>query len=242
MAVSTTINRLVFSGNSSTTDFSFPEYITAKADVVVIQTDSGGTPTLKTLTTDYTIALTTAVNGAYPTGCTVTMLVAPPTGTKLTIYRDTARTQPTHWTDNDPMPSSTLETAMDRATLLAQRNADLLARAVLLNDGFTTSFNMTLPNTLAAGLALVVNAAGNGWDTTAITAAGFGTPVSAEVPSGVLDSSNLTYTLAHTPKGTMPFFLFIDGLRETNFTRSGATITMGYALSVIQTIIADYNY
>ena len=64
-----------------------------------------------------------------------------------------------------------------------------------------------------------------------------------EVPSGTINGTNVTFTLAHTPQaGTA---LHLNGLRQTpgatnDFTISGATITFNAAPIVGDEILADY--
>lgn len=164
MAVSTLTNRIATTGNGVTLAFPFPEFITAKADVVVLLVDNTtGVPVTQVLDVDYTMALTTAVNSVYPSGATVNMVVAPPATKTLVIYRDVPPTQSTHWTDNDPMPSGTTETTHDRAFLVTQRLKDLATRSIRLADSFFSAFTMTLPVLLPANCCLVVNTTGDGW-------------------------------------------------------------------------------
>jgi len=63
-----------------------------------------------------------------------------------------------------------------------------------------------------------------------------------EAPSGLLNSSNLTYTLANQPvAGTV--MLYLDGLYQiptTHYSISGATITMVTAPATAQDIRAAY--
>lgn len=69
-----------------------------------------------------------------------------------------------------------------------------------------------------------------------------GTVSAGEAVSGTVDGVNLSFTVAHTPNTSIPFMLYIDGLRETAFTRVGSAITMTTAPAVGQTLVADYNY
>ena len=95
--------------------------------------------------------------------------------------------------------------------------------------------------------------AGGTLNTTAITwqqiptTAGYTTAnfVDNEVPSGSINGSNVTFTLANTPvAGSV--HLFINGLRGlvgsgNDYTISGGTITMEYALATGETLLADYR-
>lgn len=66
-----------------------------------------------------------------------------------------------------------------------------------------------------------------------------------EVPSGTVNNSNVTFTLAHTPSSSLAVRLYIDDLfqrQAVNYTISGTTITMSVAPTFGQTIDAVYNY
>ena len=115
MTISTTDSRISYNGNGVTTEFSFPYRFLANGDLVVLSVSAAGVETTKTLTTDYTI--TGAGDDA---GGSVTMLVAPASGTRLIIYRNTAITQETDYISGDPFPAETHEQALDRLTMIAQ--------------------------------------------------------------------------------------------------------------------------
>lgn len=145
MTLSSTINRVSYSGNSSTTAFSFPYYFLKSADLVVIsKVVSTGVETLKVLTTDYTVT-----GAGVAAGGTVTMLVAPPTGTKLTIFRSPSIIQEVDLVENDELPAESVEGALDLGQMVAQRISDRVDRAVRLTDGFAGTFDPTLPADLS---------------------------------------------------------------------------------------------
>lgn len=66
-----------------------------------------------------------------------------------------------------------------------------------------------------------------------------------ETPSGTVDNSNVTFSLANTPTANVAVKLFQDGLiliQGTDYTISGATITMTVAPNFGQTLYANYTY
>lgn len=161
MALETTNNRVSYAGNGVTVNFSFPNYFLEEADLVVIQrVTATGVETVKTLTTHYTI-----VGEGLEAGGTVTMLVAPPTGTSLIIYRDPAILQDKDFRENDSFPAEQAEEAWDKAAMVSQRLAERVSRAVRLSDGFAPTFDPTLPVNLDSAVNCVptINAAGTGW-------------------------------------------------------------------------------
>lgn len=68
--------------------------------------------------------------------------------------------------------------------------------------------------------------------------------VDGEVPSGTVDSSNVTFTLAHTPTaGSVK--IYKDGIRlkiTEDYTISSATITFISAPLTGSLLLADYRY
>lgn len=136
MTISTTTNRVTYTGNGATVDFSFPYAFFAKADLVVIETViATGVQTTKALTTDYTIAGSVDALGHYSSGGTVTAVTAPASTVTWTIYRDPTATQTTDLVENDPMPAESVEAALDYQTMLNQRTRDIAARCLQQPEG-----------------------------------------------------------------------------------------------------------
>ena len=160
MTLSSTTNRVSYSGNGATTAFSFPYYFLANADLVVkTRVVATGVETTKTITTHYT------VTGAGVTaGGTVTMLSAPATGTDLIIYRDPARTQDLDLVENDPMPAEEIEERFDKGAMWTQRLAEMATRSVRLTEGNTQTFDPQLPALIEASKYLAVNSAGTAFE------------------------------------------------------------------------------
>lgn len=66
-----------------------------------------------------------------------------------------------------------------------------------------------------------------------------------EVPSGTVNSSNVTFTLAHTPKNSAAVHCHVDGLvqeQTADYSMSGATITFVSAPVTGSTLYCDYVY
>lgn len=163
MSVSGTTNRVAYAGNSSTTVFSFPYYLTAFTDLVALLTDAFGNVTSQTLNSQYSMTGTLDANNMYSGGATVTFVSAPPTGYTLTMYREVPETQPVVWTDGDADPASAKTTAVDRLCLEIQRLRDLANRSVSFPDGYTGSLSLKLPaSPVPANSPIVSNATGTG--------------------------------------------------------------------------------
>ena len=70
-----------------------------------------------------------------------------------------------------------------------------------------------------------------------------GTPVENETPTGNIDGANKTFTLANTPiAGSVK--LYRSGLKlkqDSDFTVSGATITMNDSMEIGENLLCDYR-
>lgn len=142
MSLSTTTNRVSYSGNGSTTVFSFPYYFLADGDLVVLLvTDSTGASVTQVITTDYTVSGAGAAAGG-----SVTMLTAPASGETLVIYRDPALTQGLDLRENDAAPAEEMEEAHDRAMMIMQRHDELIGRSARFADSYTGGASIEVPN------------------------------------------------------------------------------------------------
>jgi hypothetical protein len=73
------------------------------------------------------------------------MLVAPASGTRLVIYRDTDIVQETDYISGDPFPAETHERALDRLTMILQEIGSDADRAIKVPVGDSSAFSTTLP-------------------------------------------------------------------------------------------------
>jgi len=161
MTISTTTNRVSFVGNGSTTGFATGFKFFANSDLTVtLVTDSTAAEVVQVITTNYTVT-----GSGVATGGTVTMNAAPAVGETLVIVREQPYTQGTDLVENDPFPSQTVEDTLDKLAIMAQQNHDAQTRSVKLSEGFTGTFDTTLPTSFTANTALVIDSAGTGFDT-----------------------------------------------------------------------------
>jgi hypothetical protein len=156
MSLATTVNKVQYTANGSTTVFSFPYKFNTNGDLVVIETNvSTGVDTTKTLTTDYTVS-----GAGNSGGGSVTFLVAPVNSRRITIERLVALTQETDYQPDDDFPAEVHEAALDKLTMIAQQLNAASARTLKapVADSITLG---TLPvDTLRANKALVFDATG----------------------------------------------------------------------------------
>lgn len=122
MTVSTTTNKVSYTGNGSTDTFAyaFPIYATADLNVFVDGTK-------KTLTTHYTV---TGAGGSSGGNVVFTTGNVPANTKKVVIERVLARTQSTDWNNYDKFTSETVETAVDRLTYISQEQDEETSRAI----------------------------------------------------------------------------------------------------------------
>lgn len=125
MTVESTTARVQYATNGTTGPFTVPFKFLADADLEVIYTDEDGNETTLTLTTHYT------VTGAGGSSGTVTTVTAYPSGGYITVLRNLDLLQQTDWEDGDALPASSIETAFDRLTMIAQQQGEKIDRALV---------------------------------------------------------------------------------------------------------------
>lgn len=132
MTVSSTTNRVAYSGSGTAGPFATPPF-SAVADLKVIHTDSDGVDTTLALTSGYTVA-----GGGGGAAGNLT-LVSPSTlavGAVLTIINDPSPTQTgVDLNDGDSFPADTVEQqGLDRITFIIQRALSRIDRCVQIPD------------------------------------------------------------------------------------------------------------
>ena len=155
MTLSTTTVKNSYSGNGSTTAFTYNFAINSTSELVVIIRSSTGTETVKSITTHYTVADAGAAGG------TVTMGSAPASGETLVLIRDTSLTQETDYVANDPFPAETHESALDKLQMQIQEVQEEVDRSLKISRTNTmTSTSFTNDATSRASKVLSFDSAG----------------------------------------------------------------------------------
>ncbi len=140
MTVSSSTAKVSYSGNGSTTLFAVPFYFLANSQLLVVLRASSGAETTQVLGTNYTVT-----GAGVLTGGSITMLVAPPSGSTLVISRNVPLTQETDLQPNDRLPAETLEQSLDKLTMLVQQIDEATDRTVKYPLTDSTSISSTLP-------------------------------------------------------------------------------------------------
>lgn len=117
-----------YAGNNVADTFQFQFKVFVAADVLVVHTNSQGAESVLVSGTDYTVSLSPNQD-ASPGGDVV--LTAPlPTGEKITITSVVPQLQTLDLTNQGGFYPATINAALDRATILAQQNAEQIGRSV----------------------------------------------------------------------------------------------------------------
>ena len=236
MTVSTTINRKEYTGDAVSTSFAFSYPVLLAADLKVYQNG-----TLKTLTTHYTLS----GSAPYTSGTNVQFLSAPAVDDEIVILRDPAITQAVDLTDGDNLPAASVETPLDRLTMICQRLRDQLDRSFTLSDSDVSGASLELPTPAASKLI--------GWDEDGLALANYASAsiVDTIVPTAFMETllDDTTAAAARTTLGAAAsgantdltsVYLNNTGLKikDTNATHGlsivpGSNITADRALSLV---------
>ena len=141
MTVSSSTNKVSYSGNGSLTTFAYTFKIFDQSDLVVILRAADGTETVQTITTHYTVSGVGSASGG-----NVVFGSAPASGVTVVILRSQPLTQGLDLVANDPFPAESLEEALDKLVFMTQKHEEELSRAikgsrtnVIANSEFTVS-------------------------------------------------------------------------------------------------------
>lgn len=244
MSINTTTTRKAgpFSGNGATVAFPFTWKVFQASDVLVTLTDSSGTETVQTLTTQYSVTLN--ANQDISPGGTVTMVTAPATGYTLTLTSNVPQTQPVVLTNSGGFYPTVLNDALDRETILVQQLNEVLTRTLKLPVSVATSVSATVP-TPTANQMLGWNASANAL--TNIDASTLGTLVAyatARADTFTGTGAQTAFTLTANPGSLANLDVSIAGVTKvptTDYTYSGTTLTFTVAPANGATILARYT-
>ena len=142
MTISSTTVKNSYSGDGSTTTFSYTFKIFQDSDIQVIIRSANGTETTKTITTHYT------VTGAGNSGGGSVIFTSGniPTSTQTVVLRrNIPQTQSIDYIANDPFPAESHEEGLDRATMAIQQLQEEVTRSLKLSKTNTmTSTEFTV--------------------------------------------------------------------------------------------------
>ena len=156
MTVSSTTVKQSYSGNGSTSAFTYSFKINTINELKVIIRSSTGTETVKSISTHYNVSDTGS-------GGTVTFTSGniPVNGETVVLLRNTNLTQTTDYVENDPFPAESHEGALDKLTLQIQEVQEEVDRSIKLSETNTmTSTEFTVGATDRASKILAFDSSG----------------------------------------------------------------------------------
>lgn len=239
MAVSSSTTRADYTGNGVTAAFTIPFYFIDNSHVVVLRTEiATGVATTLALGTDYSLS-----GAGSPSGGTATLVVAPPSTVRLTVYRSVPFTQVYHYVTGDTFPAAAHETNLDLLCMEAQQLNEAIGRTLSLPIQ-TAGVSAVLPTPVANRfVAWNANATGlTNYDTNdLLTIAGSsGFSYSTFTGNGVTTG----FTLSAAPGAVANTEVSVNGLRKTpgaDYSVSGTTLTFTSAPAAAAVILARWG-
>ena len=235
MTISTTTIINSYSGDGSTTAFTYTFKITDQDDIEVLIRSNDGTETTKTITTHYTVS---GVGNAGGGTVTFTSGNIPTSTQTVVLRRSTPQTQTMDLIDNDPMSADTIETAHDKAIAISQELQEQVNRSIKFSRTNTfTSSEFTVDAATRANKILAFDSSGEIAVTQELgTYKGNWTTATAYYGRDLVkDSSNNNIYIcitAHTSSGAVPissnadsakWSLLVDAASATSSASAAAT-------------------
>ena len=177
-----------YTGNGSTTAFPFSFKVFSTAEVTVVQTNLSLIETTLTLGTNYTVSLNANQNSN--PGGTVNMVTAPASGFLITLTSSLGYTQTLDLTNQGGFYPSTINDALDRATIQIQQLNEQVGRSVKVNISSSVS-PADLINTIISSAASATTSATNA-ATSASNAATSATSATSSATSASTSASTAT--------------------------------------------------
>ncbi len=158
MTISTTTIKNSYSGNGSTSAFSYTFKIFDDDDItVILRTDATGGETVQSKTTHYSVSGVGNTNGG-----NITFGTAPTSGQTVVLRRESAQTQTTDYVANDPFPAATHEDALDKLPFIVQEQQETIDRAIKVSRTNTiTSSEFTVGATPRANKVFAFDSSGD---------------------------------------------------------------------------------
>jgi len=245
MTVSSLTTKNSYSGNGSTSAFSYTFKIFDDDDVtVIIRTDSTGTETVKTKTTHYTVS---GVGSASGGTITFTSGNIPASGETVLLLRNTPLTQATDYTPNDPFPAATHEDALDKLTLISQDTQEEIDRSIKLSRANTmTSTEFTVPAATRANKIFGFDASGELTVTQELgTFKGDWAASTSYVARDLVRDTSTTSIFivneAHTSSGSLPLTTNTNSSKYTLILESAFSGVTAGTVSASKGVLVDSN-
>lgn len=242
MIISSGFLRNDYLGDDSQDQFDFDWIIFEEADLQVVVADpADGAETVLTLDVDYSITGATEYDGG-----SITLIDAGQDWINagklkdqwlLTLLSNKPSEQDFTFRNQGPYFPEVVEETFIKMLIYIKQLEEKMSRVLSLPA--TTDLNDVDIGLPVANQFLAWNATAD--QIVSVPSPAGGTPVSSEVPSGTVNNVNTAFTIANLPlAGT--FKLYKNGVRTTDFSRSGQNITMSVAPNFGEQILCDYEY
>ena len=234
MTISSTTVKNSYSGDGSTTTFTYTFKIFQDSDIQVIIRAANGTETIKTITTHYTVTGAGVSSG----GTVVFTSGNIPTSTQTVVLRrNIPQTQAIDYIANDPFPAESHEEGLDRATMAIQQIQEEVTRSLKLsktNTMTSTEFTVGAADRANKILAFDTNGELSVTQELGTNRGNWSSGVTFNARDIVKDSSNNNVYLCnttHTSTGTTPIStnadsakwdLIVDAQAATNSANNAA--------------------
>ena len=253
MTISTTTIINSYSGDGSTTAFTYTFKITDQDDIEVLIRSNDGTETTKTITTHYTVS---GVGNAGGGTVTFTSGNIPTSTQTVVLRRSTPQTQTMDLIDNDPMSADTIETAHDKAIAISQELQEQVNRSIKFSRTNTyTSSEFTVDAATRSNKILAFDSSGEIAVTQELgTYKGNWTTATAYYGRDLVkDSSNNNIYIcitAHTSSGAVPissnadsakWSLLVDAASVSSSASSASSSASAAAASAAAALVSENN-
>jgi hypothetical protein len=147
-------------GNGVTTVFPFTFKVFTATDILVTYLSASGVESALFLTTNYTVLLNADQNTS--PGGSVTLLVAPSTGTYITLTSQVTNTQTLELTNSGGFYPESINNALDRTVIEIQQLAEKVDRAVKVPQSSSLDADSLLQSVLAGDTSAIYTPLGTG--------------------------------------------------------------------------------
>ena len=129
MTLNSTTDRTRVTANGTNVTFSFDFRILIDIEIIVILIDAEGVPTTKINGTDYTVSISTLIDGG-----TISLTEAPASGDIVVMIRDVKYTQEFNIPIAGGFPETVVENALDKNVMMSQQIVSELKRSARLPE------------------------------------------------------------------------------------------------------------
>lgn len=222
MTISTGYSPDTYSGDNSTTVFSYTFRILDEDHIEVVLIDASGNQTVQTKTTHYTVSGVGNSGGG-----NVTFLSAPSGTETVMLRRNTPLEQQTDYVEADIFPAETHEEALDKLTTIVQQLDEKLSRAVTAPNNNIITDGELGDTEIQSDYIVKVNNAGTGFEAVAF--------------EGALQVDDLTEMTQSQLDKTADFLIVWDDSTSTHKKISVNSIGINFVISGAGIAINELN-